>query len=95
MVARIFVLIIALAVVGVLTNRISHYQDKLYFSEVRYATLAKEYEDHLYAEYLKTICDIEAPKLDGTDKRAGTAKDLACMTGVREKARKEAEAINK
>ncbi|MCR4275916.1 MAG: hypothetical protein NUV90_00845 [Candidatus Parcubacteria bacterium] len=95
MASKIFTLLIALVVVGVLTSRNYDYKDQLYFSEVRYATLAKEYEDHLYAEYSKTICDIERPKLDGTDKRASNAKDLACMVGVREKAKKEVEAIKK
>ena len=93
--ARIFLLIITLAMVGTLSSRVYHYKDELYFSEVRYGKLAIEYENHLYLEYVKTICGIEAPTLSGTDNRAGTAKDMACMIGVREKAKKEVEAIKK
>lgn len=56
--------------------------------------LSMAYEDHLTRGYNKSICGIEAPTLT-SDNRAGTAKDLACMAGVQEKAKAEVAELMK
>ncbi len=80
--------IIATIVIYILVRSLMATAGELSVAMTINSQLSMTYEEHLSKEYIKTICGVEAPTLT-SDNRAGTARDLACMVGAREKAKAE------